>query len=172
MKSIAINVSPSVVHWIEQYISGDHEMRQKIEQWKSSNGAATLADIQKMSKKTKIPFGYFFLPEPPKEELPILECRTLQGERRPPSRDFIDTLYRMERIQDWMRNDRIRAGEQPLPFVGCMQTNRDMDVIVGDMRKTLSLEVTWYDNCQREKCLTFLKEKLEWCGVLVLQFLH
>ena len=56
----------------------------KFEQWERGEAFPTLKQLEAYAKKTLTPFGYFFLPEPPEEKLPIPDFRTVRdrGVRR------------------------------------------------------------------------------------------
>src|SRR5207248_8981053 len=75
----------------------------KLEQWERGKAFPTLKQLEAYAKKTLTPFGYFFLPEPPEERLPIPDFRTIrdQGVRRP-SPNLSETIYAMQRRQDWI----------------------------------------------------------------------
>ena len=72
----------------------------KFEQWERGEAFPTLKQLEAYAKKTLTPFGYFFLPEPPEEKLPIPDFRTVRdrGVRRP-SPNLLETIYAMQRRQ-------------------------------------------------------------------------
>src|SRR5699024_11874208 len=63
-----------------------------------------------------------------------------------PSRELVDTIYDMERKQDWLRNKLIEDGVEPLSYVGIFENNTDINykVIVNKIRETFSLSKEWY----------------------------
>ena len=68
--------------------------------------------LKQLAKLTHTPLGYLFLPEPPDERLPVPDYRTVAGTARGrPSPDLLDTLYTMQRRQEWLREriDRLVA---------------------------------------------------------------
>jgi len=86
----------------------------------------TFKQIETLSNQTNIPFGYFFLQEPPVEDTKILEYRTINSiELENPSRELIDTIDNMESIQEWMRNYQIKQGYNTLDIVGSAKDNMD-----------------------------------------------
>src|SRR2546427_4245235 len=91
----------------------------KFEQWERGEAFPTLKQLEDYAKKMLTPFGYFFLPEPPEEKLPVPDFRTIKdrGVRRP-SPNLLETIYTMQRRQDWMRDYLLEQGVGPMPFVG------------------------------------------------------
>ena len=78
---------------------------------------------------------------PPEEQIKLLEYRTIDSfQFANPSRDLIDTIHEMERVQDWMRDYRQELGFDALPIVGCMNGVKDISIIVDRMRKDLGLD--------------------------------
>ena len=91
----------------------------KYEAWESGEEQPTFRQLEKIARKTLTPFGYFFLSEPPEEKLPIPDFRTLRD--RPvkrPSPSLLETIYAMQRRQDWMREYLQDLGVDPLAFIG------------------------------------------------------
>ncbi|MFG6363501.1 MAG: Zn peptidase, partial [Schaedlerella sp.] len=61
----------------------------------------TFNQVEDMSKKTNIPFGYFFLDKPPVEECSIVEYRAVDSAMiAEPSRNLMDTVDLMTDIQE------------------------------------------------------------------------
>ncbi|MGE4585604.1 MAG: hypothetical protein AB7C91_13220 [Sphaerochaeta sp.] len=97
-------VSPAVVDWVIGQL-GAHPTPVKsldlLKQWRTGAMAPTFNEIQDMSKKARIPLGYFFLQIPLREEIKLMEYRTIaSAESENPSRELIDTIADMEQIID------------------------------------------------------------------------
>jgi transcriptional regulator with XRE-family HTH domain len=93
-----------------------------LDDWLSGAEKPTLRQLEDLAKAVGVPFGYFFLPEPPKEELPLPYFRTIeQSTPAAFSPELVETLYLMQRRQGWMREYLIERGHAPLPFVGSAQ---------------------------------------------------
>ena len=68
----------------------------------------TLKQLEKFAKVVRVALGYLFLPEPPEEKLPKPDFRTVKARTlERPSPDLLDTIYTMQRRQDWLRDDRL-----------------------------------------------------------------
>ena len=92
----------------------------KYEAWESGDEQPTFRQLEQIARKTLTPFGYFFLSEPPEEKLPIPDFRTLRDcPVKRPSPNLLETIYAMQRRQDWMREEYLQdLGVDPLAFIG------------------------------------------------------
>jgi transcriptional regulator with XRE-family HTH domain len=82
----------------------------KLREWEAGEAKPTFRQLEDFADATAAPFGYFFLPEPPDEPLPIPDFRTL-GDKpvRRPTPNLLDTIFDLQRRQDWLREERIVA---------------------------------------------------------------
>ena len=74
MKDIPVNINPIMVNWLKgkaQKENADDSTIETIEKWVSGEERPTFNQIEDVSKKTNIPFGYFFLKHPPVESSTI-----------------------------------------------------------------------------------------------------
>ncbi|HCO22925.1 MAG: DNA-binding protein [Gimesia sp.] len=129
----------------------------------------TFRQLEKFASKTKAPFGYLLLNEPPKEEISIPDYRTpADTVVDNPSPNLIDTIQAMEFRQDWMREFLIERGEEKLPFIGVAQELKHVQYLANEIRKTLSLEIDWVKKWSTsDDALRNLVTAIENIGVLV-----
>ena len=129
----------------------------KLPAWVSGETSPTLRQLENFAKVTHTPFGYFFLPQPPKESVPIPDLRTIGNEHIGyPSPDLLDTMYICQQRQEWYQDFARSMGENPLPFVGSATLESDVvDVSLG-IRKALGFDVeerrsipTWTEALRR-----------------------
>ena len=147
---VAVNVSKDILQWVINQ-SGRQNVSSKImdnlSSWLADEKKPTYHQIEKVSKATGIPFGYFFLKTPPKEDLSIVEYRTVDSvELLNPSRNLIDTMKSMEVIQDWMRS---YLGEtlDGCTYVGAMKNQNDTIAFANYVCNILSLKDDWRKDC-------------------------
>ncbi len=124
-----------------------------------------------MAKVLRVAFGYFFLPERPKNEVPLPDLRRLpQAPPLQPSVDFLDVLYQAMAQHDWYRAYQIEEGATPVSFVGKFTERDHFATIATDIRATLgmnnSLRRQSYDS---EGYLTKLTQNAEKAGVIVMR---
>ena len=78
--------------------------REKVEKWLNGEARPTFKQAQALAKKLHIPFGYLFLSEPPKEEIPFPDFRTIKNKPTyHQSAYLMELLYDLERKQQWYR---------------------------------------------------------------------
>jgi Zn-dependent peptidase ImmA (M78 family) len=115
------------------------------------------------------PFGFLFLDEPPEEELPIPDFRTVGDtpiDR--PSPNLIDTIHTMQRRQAWMRDVLIEEGHDPFSYVGGGKGVRNFKTLAQRIRQALDLDVDWAERLATwEDALRTLRAAIERIGILV-----
>lgn len=138
--------------------------------WLSGEAQPTLRQLENFARLTHTPIGYFFLPEPPKLELPVPDFRTLRDKTlSEPSSELLDTLYLCEQRQEWFREYARMHGYKDLAFVGSARVEQAPEEAAELIRETLNLSVaerqalaTWAD------ALRQLISKAEEAGILVM----
>lgn len=129
-----------------------------------------MKQLEKFAKATYAPIGFLFLPEPPVEQVPIPDFRTV-GNRYivRPSPDLLDTVYICQQRQEWYHDFARSEREDPLPFVGSVTLTTNVEAAAARIRTALGFDVeerrrmpTWTDALRR-----FL-EQADAAGVLVM----
>ena len=140
----------------------------RVRAWEQT-GKISIAQIDKLAAKTYTPLGYLYLPEPPDESLPIRDFRTRSGDAPTrPSPDLLDTVYQMQRRQNWMRDDLIEGGADPLNFVGAYRLADSHTEVAAAMQVSLDLSTGWAEHRTTwSDALRFLRNRLDKVGVLV-----
>lgn len=175
-----IALQPSVLQWARQRVQLSVEelaekfskkeaerWTSKIQQWEQ-DGELTYKQAEDLAQKTRTAFGYLFLPEPPEIPMPLADFRTLDARRgAQPSPELLDTIYTMQRRQDWLSEDRQDSGAEPLHFVGSAKLSDDPAAIGREMRRIVGLGTEW----AKQKgtwtaALGKLREAIESLGVM------
>lgn len=120
-------------------------------EWESGKKKPTLKQLEAYAKATRTPFGYFFLPTPPEEALPIPDFRTMAG--RPvqrPSPDLIEMVLACQERQDWFREYALATRGTELPFVGTAKVSSPVVETAEAIRRTLD-----FDLDDRRRCPTW-----------------
>ena len=173
MSAVYVNVRPEIISWAlnqtREEKLGD-KLMDNITQWINGTKTPTFNQIEDFSKKANIPLGYFFLQTPPEEHIELLEYRTIDSiQLENPSRNLIDTIHEMERVQDWMKDYRQELGYDVLPVVGCMKGIKEVNSIVDRIRKDLDLDDTWYEKCKdAREAFSYIRGRLEVSGIVVM----
>ena len=141
----------------------------KLADWIVGELQPTMNQLQDFANKTGTPLGYFFLPAPPEESVPIPDFRTMTpGARQRPSPDLLDTIHAMQRRQGWMRDFLLDQGAEPLPFIGAARADSDSDSAAKNIREALGLQAGWAARRGTwTQALHDLKDMVEAIGVVV-----
>ncbi|TDO28799.1 ImmA/IrrE family metallo-endopeptidase [Sediminibacterium goheungense] len=140
----------------------------KIQDWVDQKKKPTVKQLEAFSKKVHLPFGYLFLPEPPKESLPIPFFRTTNGSQNNVSVNVYDTILLMQQRQDWLKEYLKENEFQPLPFVGKFHNSQNYKEIVADIRNTLGLNNEWASSFKTwQDALDHLAQKIEDIGITI-----
>jgi len=114
-----------------------------VQKWIEGTKNPTVKQLEGFSKKVHLPFGYFFLPEPPQEKLLIPFFRTNNSPAKQVNLNVYDTILLLQQRQDWLR-DYLKENEfEALPFVGKFMRQNAVNEIVTDIRNTLGLKENW-----------------------------
>jgi Zn-dependent peptidase ImmA (M78 family) len=120
----------------------------RLPEWEQGESAPTFKQLEAYAKATYTPFGYFFLPEPPVETLPIPDFRTMGGTVvGRPSANLLDTLYICQQRQDWYREYAQLTGEPSNPFVGSATLGDSVEATAARMREALNFDLDARRNC-------------------------
>ena len=172
MPSVLVNVEPVILDWVLQYAPNakNDVILERLLKWRSGEKKPTFNQVETISKAIHIPLGYFFLKIPPSENFPVLQYRTIDSKSTGEiSRDMIDTLNHMERVQDWMRDYMIEAGYDKLPYVGSVHFKQDVQTIVRHFRDVLQIPYDWHKQITSNiDAFKFFRKKLETIGILVM----
>ncbi|MDO8279071.1 MAG: ImmA/IrrE family metallo-endopeptidase [Burkholderiaceae bacterium] len=141
-----------------------------LTEWESGAKKPTLKQLEAYAKATRAPFGYFFLPTPPEEALPIPDFRTMAG--RPvqrPSPDLIEMVLACQERQDWFREYALATGGAELPFVGRAKLASPIIETADAIRRTLGFDLDDRRRCPTwaEALRTFITQT-DSIGVLVM----
>ena len=141
-----VGVKPDLLRWARERSGRSvDELRSrfpKFDAWEEGEVLPTLKQLEAFAKVTYTPIGYLFLQEPPVEELPVTDFRTIGNvDVSRPSPDLLDTLYLCQQRQDWYRDEARSAGEEPLGFVGSLNTSDDPHYAGARIRDALGFDV-------------------------------
>ena len=140
----------------------------KLPDWISGEARPTFKQLEKFAQATYTPFGYFFLPKPPEESVPIPDLRTVGNQYMGrPSPDLLDTIHAMQRRQAWLHEDLIECEAEPLDFVGSAQTADDSQGVGREMRRMAGLDDGWAAKVRTwQEAVSELRRAIEQLGVM------
>lgn len=169
-----IAVSPDMLRWARDRARLDvlalTARFPKLEAWEAGEALPTLKQLESYARATHAPIGYFFLPAPPIEPVPIPDFRTMADRAVVhPSPDLLDTVYACQERQAWYRDFALIDGQPPLPFVGALNANMATVQAAEQIRQTLGFDVDARRNCRTwTEALRLFIEQAESIGVMVM----
>lgn len=169
--TLRVPIRPEILRWARERAGrdlGDLVPRfPQLPAWERGEKQPTFKQVEAFAKATYTPFGFMFLIEPPEEHLPIPDFRTVVRRPKRPSPDLLDTIYAMQRRQDWLREERIDGEADPLEFVGNADLNEDPTAVGQEMRRTLGLDDGWAGDVPSwQEAVTELRRRIEGIGVM------
>lgn len=146
MKNVQIN--PQIIGWgLERARMEPEALEQKFPKFRSclkGEKCPTFNQLKDLAKRMHMPLGYFFLSQPPQEELPIPFYRTNESDAAvKPSVELIDTLYAMQRRVDWLSEHYKQSGYEKLEFIGSAKLSDPVEVVADKLRSVLGLGDNW-----------------------------
>jgi Zn-dependent peptidase ImmA (M78 family) len=167
-----VDVNANILTWAINRagyeLPGFIEKVPNVLQWIEGRKKPTVKQLEDFSKKVYLPFGYLFLPEPPKEHLPIPFFRTNIPHTKKVSINVYDMILILQQRQDWLRDYLKDIEFQPLSFVGKFRNSQNISEIVADIRKTFGLQENWASKHNTwEDALENLTDTIEETGIIM-----
>lgn len=168
-----IDISDAVLQWVvrkTQFAALPPKAAAHLTKWVSGEEKPTFNQLEEVSKATGIPLGYFFLQQPPHEDVPLMEYRTVNSVSfSQPSRSLIATIHEMEMVQDWTREYMIAEGITPPACVGAFKSHDDAAVCAAKVREILELSENWFEKHPNAAAsYRFMRNAISNAGVLVM----
>ena len=141
-----VPVKPELLRWAcERAGKPESALAEKFAafpDWLTGEKAPTFKQLEGFARATRTPFGFFFLPEPPVETIPIPDFRTVGSERvQHPSPDLLDTIYLCQQRQDWYRHNALVLGEPPLDFIGSATVQSNVVTTAARIRQAVGFDL-------------------------------
>ncbi len=168
---IRVDVKPAMLRWARERASlvvQDLEPKfPHLGDWERGKAKPTLKQLEAFAKATHTPIGFLFLPEPPVERMPIRDLRTGAHGPMRPSPDLLDTIYAMQRRQDWLREERLDFEAGPLDSVGSARLNDEPQAVGQEMRRMTGLVDGWASEVATwEVAVSELRRRIEQLGIM------
>lgn len=169
-----VSVNPDLLRWARNRArmdAADLAIKfPKLPDWERAESQPTLKQLERYAQTTHAPVGFFFLPEPPEEPLPIPDFRTMAGRAvTRPSPNLLDTIYVCQERQAWYRDFALVGGQTPLSFVGSLTTQTPPTDAAATMRHALAFDLEARRECPTwTEALRRFIEQAERLGVLVM----
>ncbi|SIQ37669.1 ImmA/IrrE family metallo-endopeptidase [Pseudacidovorax sp. RU35E] len=170
---LRVPVQPALFAWARQRARLDVSTLDarfpQLARWESGEAQPTLRQLEQYAQATHAPLGFFFLPAPPQETLPIPDFRTVGAGVPRVSADLLDVIYACQARQIWYRDEAMVNGEAPLPFVGSLNTATPPAEAARAIRQHLGFSVQARSECPTwTEALRLFIAQAEQAGVMVM----
>ncbi|MCI2804448.1 ImmA/IrrE family metallo-endopeptidase [Staphylococcus pettenkoferi] len=170
--SVEIQVKPEVLRWAinasdKSKVDLEKDIKD-IDYCLENDSQFTLSQLEKLSKKLNIPWGYLMLDSPPHEEVELMKYRTIDNlEHSRPSRELIEIIDDMQKKQEFMKETMIEDGFSPLSYVGSITHETATVEAANKIKEVLDLDTEW--NINNRAALRTLKQHASNAGILIMQ---
>ena len=142
----------------------------KIEKWLNGEARPTFKQAQNLAEKLHIPFGYLFLSEPPDEQLPIPDFRTIKNEPTYHISPYLtELIFDLDRKQRWYREYRVDNGYEPLPFVGSASASTPAVTLAQAIKETTQWQNAFEKSRTKEDFIYEMSRSVEDIGIMVMR---
>lgn len=141
----------------------------KLAKWLNGDELPTLRQLEDFARATSTPLGFLFLQKPPVESLGFPHFRTATDKPvTTASADLLDTVYQMQRRQDWLSEYLQEQGRDPVSLVGSAKLGDDIRSVADRIRESLKLDIDWASRTSSwEESLRVLNDAASDAGIVV-----
>jgi Zn-dependent peptidase ImmA (M78 family) len=140
-----------------------------LNEWESGQRPMTFNQAMRYAEKAHVPFGYLFLSQPPIDNLPIPDLRTIDSQScHKPSTELLDLIKLMLLRQEWYKEYLKLQLAGPNPIVGRFSVKDGEMAIVQNMRAELGVG-EHPDRGKWEDYYRDLVNRIESLGILVMR---
>ena len=167
------NLKPELIRWACERSGQEQSALEArfpaLPQWLTGASHPTLRQVEDLAKATLTPLGYLFLDQPPVETLPVPDFRTVRDQPlKNASAPLLETIYAMQRRQDWMRDYLIEEASDPVPFIATATLASSSTAAAQDIRQTLGMTSGWaQQHSTWTDALLGLRRAAETTGIIV-----
>lgn len=145
-------ITPNVLKWARESARITEETAaakvavsvERIKEWESGISQPTIKQAQTLANAFKRPFALFFLPQIPRDFLPLQDYRKPGSKSLTTSSIFI--IREIQQKQAWISEVFADNKEEKLPFVGRFSINDDPATVASDILNTLNITPTVYNS--------------------------
>jgi transcriptional regulator with XRE-family HTH domain len=143
-------ITPTVIKWaretahmtLEVAASKVSVQPERLAQWEAGATQPTIRQAETLAKTYKRPFALFFLPQPPRDFMPLQDFRRKTAGALTTAAVFI--IREMQQRQAWVRDFYEENGESPLPFVGRFTMRHSPVTVAKDILRELEIDPAHY----------------------------
>ena len=166
-----IDIRPEMIAWAIERAGYDVGVylseHPDVEAWFKQEKQPTEKQLEDFAKRIHIPYGYLFLNEPSREEVPIPMFRGSAGDGAF-NLNVYDTVLSVQRRQEWL-TDYLTENEYAVcSCVGIINLLTSIEETVGILRHLLQLDEDWaFARRDSADAVNLLTEHIEELGIAV-----
>lgn len=143
-------ITPNVFKWARESARMSEEFAaakvsvkvEKLQEWENGLSQPTIRQAKTLAKAYKRPFTLFFLPEVPRDFLPLQDFRKSGSKELTTSSVFI--IREIQQKQAWISEVYSENHEERLPFVGRYSINDQPKEVAEDILRVLKIDPSSY----------------------------
>lgn len=165
--AVRVKISPETLVWATERsgLKTDnlHDIFPKAIDWIREESQPTIKQLEDFAKKIHVPFGFLFLENPPKENLPITFYRSNGEIIKNPPLAIRDLVNKIKSKQEWLRDYLIDNNYEKLSFVNSLENFGKIDATSAAkiLREQLDINVSWYEETNKSKTFRYWIDKIE-----------
>ena len=171
---VKMPVTPKLISWACERSGYPYEKIESkfknLSNWISGESQPTWKQFHDFARMVHVPFGYLFLKEPPNENLPIPDFRTLDSAPvYQPSPNLLDTIDLCQFRQDWYREFIVSEKSEQVELIGSESLKTAPKTVASKMRKLLRFDpIVIKNKVSKDAMVSLLINRLEEIGILVM----
>lgn len=131
--SARVAVASSLLLWAQERSKRDDEAFEKKfpawHDWVNAKASPTIRQVEELARYSHLPFGIFFLDEPPRVELPIPDYRLgRSGDQMMPSQDLLEVIDLSAQRQGWFHDYAIKIGLESAEVLRATQDENPVEI--------------------------------------------
>jgi Zn-dependent peptidase ImmA (M78 family) len=143
-------ITPNVLKWARESARMTEQIAAakvsssigKLKEWEEGISQPTIRQAQILAKSYKRPFALFFLPDIPRDFMPLQDFRKSGSKSLTTSSIFI--IREIQQKQRWISDVYSENQEEKLPFVGRFNINDNPQKVANDILQTLNINPLFY----------------------------
>jgi Zn-dependent peptidase ImmA (M78 family)/transcriptional regulator with XRE-family HTH domain len=171
-------VDPSILGWAleraavtrSELASAAGTSEAVVDRWMDGTRQPSFRQARALAGRLRVPFGFLIIEQPPPDDLPIPDFRTV--DREPVgaiSVDLRDVLLATMRKQSWLSEQLQDAGAEGVAVVGRSRGDTASRAIAADIRRTVGVPEGRHRPARADEFLRDLVHRVEQLGVNVLR---
>lgn len=172
-------ITPALLNWAiersglepDEVASRVGVTEERLSHWLQGEKLPTFRQATIFAKAVAVPFGFLYLNEPPVDEVPIPDFRTITGRVSRMDANTRDLLQDIQFKREWFSDFRKRGDFEPLDFVGSFSRTDDTTQIAENIRAVLrrSDDSLFNGNLPWTNFLTRLMLAAEQAGIWIMR---